>query len=266
MEYENLIVRREEKVAVLSLNRPKSLNALSPELIKELTAAFNAAATDPDIGAILLTGEGRAFSSGADLSGDPNDLPRGSDGQLDLGLALEDLYNPFVQAMRDTPKPVVAAVNGVAAGAAAGFAMAADLTIAARSAYFLQAFVNIGLMPDAGCTYTLGQAVGPQRAMGMAMLGERISAEQARDWGLIWDVVEDEALPEAGLALATRLSKGPLKALGHIKQAIHTGQSGTLDGQLQLERELQCACGRTDDFVEGAKAFVEKRRPHFNGR
>ncbi|WP_348675192.1 enoyl-CoA hydratase-related protein [uncultured Abyssibacter sp.] len=266
MDYETLLVRREGRVAIIAMNRPKMLNAMSVTMTRELNQAFDAAAGDDEVTAILLTGEGRAFSAGADVGGNPAELPKDESGRLDLGAPLEESYNPLIRSMRATPKPVVAAVNGLAAGAGAGVALAADLTVAARSAYFLQAFVNIGLMPDAGCTYTLSQAVGPQRAMGMAMLGEKISAEQAQAWGLIWDVMDDENFMESAMALVTRLSLGPLKALAHIKRAIHAGETGTMDQQLEMERDLQRECGQTQDFMEGAMAFVQKRAPKFTGR
>ncbi|WP_370299971.1 enoyl-CoA hydratase-related protein [Abyssibacter sp.] len=266
MDYENLLVSRQGRVEVLSMNRPKMLNALSMDLLTELNHALDAAIADAEVAVIVLTGEGRAFCAGADVGGSPADLPRDESGKLDLGAALETLYNPIVLKLRNAPKPVITAVNGLAAGAGAGFALAADLTVAARSAYFLQAFVHLGLMPDAGCTYTLAQALGPQRAMGLAMLGDKLSAEQAQQWGLIWDVQDDESLMEHSMALATRLAEGPRLALTNIKRAVRAGETGSMEAQLQMERELQRDCGQTQDFIEGAMAFAEKRSPRFQGR
>lgn len=266
MDYQTLLYGVEDRVALIRLNRPKALNALTPELLAELRDAIERAGADENVGAIVLTGEGRGFSSGADLVANAVKPPIGADGKLDLGLALETTYNPLVLQMRACPKPVVAAVNGMAAGAGASIALLADLTVAARSAYFLQAFVNIGLIPDAGGTWVLPRLAGPQRAMGMCLLGERLPAEQALQWGLIWDVVDDDQLLPAALALARKLAAGPGLAIERIKRALNAAQTNGLEAQLELERELQRECGRTQDFMEGAAAFAQKRKPTFRNR
>ncbi len=256
----------DRRVAVIRLNRPKALNAFVPELLDALAAALDRAAADDGVRAILLTGEGRAFSSGADLVANMTKPPLGDDGKLDLGLALETSYNPIITKMRALPKPIVAAVNGLAAGAAANVALLADLTIAGRSAYFLQAFVNIALIPDAGGTWILPRLAGPQRAMGMSLLGERLPAEKALQWGLIWDVVDDEQLMDAAMTLAVRLADGPTLAIARIKQSIHAAAQNDLTAQLALERELQREAGRAQDFMEGVQAFLQKRKANFQGK
>ncbi|HEY1078025.1 MAG TPA: enoyl-CoA hydratase-related protein [Fontimonas sp.] len=256
----------DRRVAVIRLNRPKALNAFVPELLDALAAALDRAAADEGVRAILLTGEGRAFSSGADLVANMTHPPLGDDGKLDLGLALETSYNPIITKMRALPKPIVAAVNGLAAGAAANVALLADLTIAGRSAYFLQAFVNIALIPDAGGTWILPRLAGPQRAMGMSLLGERLPAEKALQWGLIWDVVDDEQLMDAAMNLAVRLADGPTLAIARIKQSIHAAAQNDLETQLKVERELQREAGRAQDFMEGVQAFLQKRKANFQGK
>lgn len=264
--YKNILYNHAEGIATIRLNRPKQLNALTPELMAELSQVFDAAAADAQARVIVLTGEGRAFCSGADLGGNSPNLPRDAQGRFDLGETLDAHYNPFVLKMRALRLPVIAAVNGLAAGAGCSLALMADLTIAARSAYFLQAFVNVGLVPDAGGTWILPRAAGPQRAMGMALLGDRVPAEQAREWGLIWDVVDDDQLLPAALALAKRLAEGPALAIERIKRALHAGATSDLPPQLALESELQRECGRTQDFMEGAMAFAQKRKANFKGR
>lgn len=262
----DVLYSAENGVATIRFNRPQALNAVTFDSLAELTLAFDRAAVDADVRVIILTGEGRGFCSGADLAQNMAKPPIGEDGKLDLGLPLEQYYNPLVQRMRALPKPIIAAVNGMAAGAGASFALMADLTIAARSAYFLQAFVNIGLIPDAGGTWLLPRSIGPQRAMGLAMLGEKLPAETAKEWGLIWDVVDDDALMTTVNALAHRLASGPSVALGYIKQVMQAGAVNDLPAQLTLERELQRECGKTEDFMEGATAFTQKRKAQFKGR
>ena len=245
-------------VATLTIARPETLNALGTQTVAELREAVEEA---PRIGArcLLLTGEGRGFSSGADLAGSGG-LPD------DAGEALEKGFNPLVEALFALPIPVVAAVNGPCAGAGCSLALAADIVIAARSAYFLQAFVNIGLVPDAGATWLLPRLAGRARAMEMMMLGERISAEQALDWGMIARVVEDEFLAEEAVALATRLAQGPTIALGLIRRLARDAQNLTLTDALAAERIAQRDAGRTDDFRGAVFAFLQKRQPRFDGR
>jgi len=217
---------------------------------------------DPAIRALLLTGAGRGFCAGQDLS--DRSFPTGE--APDLGATLERLYNPLVRRLRALPKPVVCAVNGVAAGAGANLALACDLVLAARSARFIQAFCRIGLIPDCGGTWLLPRLVGEARAKALALLGEPLSAEQAEAWGLIWQVCDDEALLPTAHALCARLASQPTRALGLIKQAIQAGATNDLDTQLDLERDLQRAAGQGDDYREGVAAFLAKRPPAFTGR
>ncbi len=254
------------RVAILRLNRPAALNALTPDLLRALTEAMARAEADPEVGAILLAAEGRAFCAGADLADAEAQPPRDATGLPDLGAALEQGYNPLVLRMQQLRKPIVAAVQGIAAGAGASLALMADLTVAARSASFLQAFVNIGLIPDAGGTWILPRLAGRQRALGMALLGDRLPAETARDWGLIWSVVDDDMLQTEAMALAVRLARGPGVALGHIKAAVTAAADNSLDAQLADEVIRQRACGHTQDFAEGVSAFLQKRPATFRGR
>jgi 2-(1,2-epoxy-1,2-dihydrophenyl)acetyl-CoA isomerase len=265
MNYQDILYSVDRQVAVIRFNRPKALNAMTLDLMDELGQAFDRAAEDGEVRAVVLTGEGRGFSSGADLAATSDNPPLDLQGHLDLGYVLDRYYNPLILKMRALPKPVISAVNGMAAGAGANLALMADLTIASRSAYFLQAFVNVGLIPDAGGTWILPRAIGPQRAMGLTLLGDKLPAEKAKEWGLIWDVVDDEQLMPSALALAQRLAQGPGIAIERIKQAIHAAAENELGKQLDLESDLQRECGRSQDFMEGAMAFVQKRRPVFRG-
>jgi 2-(1,2-epoxy-1,2-dihydrophenyl)acetyl-CoA isomerase len=245
-------------VATVTLNRPDSLNALSAAMLEELRAAVDSL---PGAGArcLLLAGEGRGFSSGADLA---------SGGGLpdDVGAALEAHYNPLIEALFALPLPVVAAVQGPCAGAGCSLALAADIVFASRSAYFLQAFVNIGLIPDAGATWLLPRLAGRSRAMEMMMLGERIPAEQALAWGMIARVVEDEELASEAAALATRLALGPTIAYGLIRRLARDAGQLPLSEALAAERIAQREAGRTEDFKGAVMAFLQKRQPSFDGR
>lgn len=256
---EELIVQTEGAVRVLKLNRPDKLNPLNAAMHEALAAAFADIEADESVRAVLLTGEGRGFCAGADLN-----QSIGS-GTRDLGAAIDRHYNPLVRRMRALPKPIVAAVNGVAAGAGANLALAADIVIACDSANFTQAFIRIGLIPDAGGTYFLPRAVGDARARGLAMLGETITARQAADWGLIWRCLPDEGFLAAALAMATDLAARPTQALAAMKQAFNAAGANSLDAQLDVERDLQRRMGRTHDFMEGVRAFGEKRKPVFTG-
>jgi 2-(1,2-epoxy-1,2-dihydrophenyl)acetyl-CoA isomerase len=246
-------------VATITLARPDSLNALSAAMLGELREAVDTLAGS-GARCLLITGEGRGFSSGADLAGNGGGLPD------DAGAALEHYYNPLVEALFALPIPVVAAVNGPAAGAGCSLALAADIVIAARSAYFLQAFVNIGLIPDAGATWLLPRLAGRARAMEMMMLGERIPAEQAFEWGMIARVVEDQDLAEEAVALATRLAQGPTVALGLIRKLARDAGSQPLGEALAAERAAQRDAGRTEDFRAAVMAFLQKRQPQFRGK
>ena len=246
-------------VATITIARPDRLNALSAQTLEELRAAVEESGRS-GARCLLLTGEGRGFSSGADLGGDGGGLPE------DAGAALEQYYNPLVEALFALPIPVVAAVNGPAAGAGCSLALAADIVVAARSAYFLQAFVNIGLIPDAGATWLLPRLAGRARAMEMMMLGERVPAEQALEWGLISRVVDDEALGPEAVALATRLAQGPTMALGLIRRLARESGDVSLSQTLAAERVAQREAGETQDFKGAVMAFLQKRQPRFEGR
>jgi 2-(1,2-epoxy-1,2-dihydrophenyl)acetyl-CoA isomerase len=248
-------------VASLTLNRPDKLNAFTAAMHEQLAAALARIEGDRGVRAVLLTGAGRAFCAGQDLS------ERAMGGEaVDLGETLERLYNPLIARLVALDRPVVAAVNGVAAGAGANLALACDLVLAARSATFIQAFARIGLVPDSGGTWHLPRLAGTARALGMALTGEPVSAEQALAWGLIWRVVDDERLLPEARALAERLAAGPTLALGLIKRAIRGASRTTLEEQLAIERDLQRTAGASRDYREGVAAFLEKRPPHFEGR
>ena len=250
--------RTAENLAIVTFARPDRLNALTEQLLDETRFAINEAIAT-GARAILLTGEGRAFCSGADLAtsgGVPDDL----------GAALEAHFNPLVETIFAAPVPIVAAVNGPAAGAGASIALACDIVVAARSAYFLQAFVNIGLIPDAGATWILPRLVGRAHALEMMMLGERISADQALAWGLIARVVDDEHIVSEGIALATRLAQGPTLALGLIRKLAREAETATITEALAGERNGQRDAGRSEDFRNGIMAFLAKQQPRFTGR
>jgi 2-(1,2-epoxy-1,2-dihydrophenyl)acetyl-CoA isomerase len=249
-------------VRTITLNRADKLNAFNAEMNAALRAAL-AGAADDGVRAVLLTGAGKGFCAGQDLS----DRVQGEGGQApDLGQTIEDLWNPLVRAIRALPKPVVCAVNGVAAGAGANLALSCDIVLAARSARFIQAFCRLGLVPDSGGTYYLPRLVGEARAKGLALLGEALSAERAESWGLIWKAVDDDRLMADAGKLAGHLAMQPTYGLGLIKRAIQASADNPLDAQLDLERDLQREAGRSPDYAEGVRAFLEKRAPQFTGR
>jgi 2-(1,2-epoxy-1,2-dihydrophenyl)acetyl-CoA isomerase len=256
-----VLVSTADGVMRITLNRPDKLNAFVAEMHVLLREAMARAESDDSIRALLITGAGRGFCAGQDLT--ERDM---KDPKPDLGGGLEANYNPFILRLRALPKPVIAAVNGVAAGAGANLALACDLVLAARSASFIQAFSKIALVPDCGGTYWLPRLAGLQRAMGMALLAERVPAEDAERWGLVWKVVDDAKLMDEAAALARTLAAGPTHTYGMIKKALYASAGNTLSEQLDLERDFQREVGRHGDYREGVAAFLEKRKPAFTGR
>jgi 2-(1,2-epoxy-1,2-dihydrophenyl)acetyl-CoA isomerase len=245
-------------VATLTLNRPESLNALNAEMRRELLAALKAASRDDAVRAVVITGAGRGFCSGADL--------RGGSAERDFRRVVTDEYNPLISAIRALPKPVIAAVNGVAAGAGVSLALACDLVWAADDARFLQAFVRIGLVPDSGSTRTLVRALGRHRAAQLIFSGEPLSAEEARAAGLVNVVVPPAELADAAHAAGARLAAGPTRAIGYAKRLINHAEDASLAESVAMEADLQELAGRTEDHAEGIAAFSEKRDPKFVGR
>lgn len=248
-------------LATITLNRPDKLNAATAGMLAQLLDTIRTAGADDGVRAVLITGAGRAFCAGQDLSD-----PAATGPSADLATLIEQGWNPIISAIRSIPKPVVVAVNGVAAGAGANLALAGDVVIAARSAKFIQAFSLIGLVPDSGGTWALPRLVGDARARGLSLFGSPIDAETARDWGMIWDVVDDDALADETLEVARKLAAGPTRGYAAIKQAIDAAATNTLHEQLDLERDLQRQLGRSRDYAEGVAAFMEKRKPEFEGR
>jgi 2-(1,2-epoxy-1,2-dihydrophenyl)acetyl-CoA isomerase len=267
MQFDTLLYESRSGIAHVKLNRPDKLNALNLALITDLRAAAEAIAADRYVRAVVLTGCGRAFCSGADLSG--NDLlddPQRSRGE-NIRSRLLSHFNPMVNAWYRLPAPVVVAVNGVAAGAGVSLALVGDIVLAARSATFLQLFApKLGLMPDLGSTYHLPRLVGTARAKGLALLGDALSAADAASWGLIWACVDDAALASQAEALAERLAAGPTQAFERIKAVFNTEPPATLEEQLTIEARFQAELGDTEDFAEGVQAFRLKRAPKFIGR
>jgi 2-(1,2-epoxy-1,2-dihydrophenyl)acetyl-CoA isomerase len=257
-----IIHERRDGYHVITLNRPDRLNAFNEAQHHALRAALDEAEADTDCGAIVLTGAGRGFCAGQDLSDrDPTMLGESPD----LGLTLETFYNPLVRRLRGLDLPVICAVNGVAAGAGANIAFACDIVLAAKSAKFIQAFSKIGLIPDAGGTYWLTRHLGEARAKALAMTAQPLSAEDAAQWGLIWKAVDDERLIEEATALAQGFANGPKRAYALTKQAIQAASTNTLDQQLDVERSLQREAGWSDDYKEGVAAFLQKRPADFRG-
>lgn len=258
MDYQTIRLTVADDVATVRLNRPDVMNALNTQMRAELLHAVQLAGREARV--LVITGSGRAFCSGQDL-GD-----RATAASIDLERVLRDEYEPMLRAIFDCPVPTLAAVNGAAAGAGANLALAADVVIAAESAVFLQAFTRIGLLPDAGGTYWLPRQVGFARAMGAALFAEAVTAQQACDWGMIWEVVEDAAFEDHWRSRAAHLAKGPTVAYQGVKQALRASFGNSLEEQLTLEARLQGAAGKTRDFKEGVIAFTEKRAARFEGR
>jgi 2-(1,2-epoxy-1,2-dihydrophenyl)acetyl-CoA isomerase len=262
MEYRHVLRDLDAGVLTLTLNRPEVLNSCNRQMTAELRDACTAATSDDTVRAVLITGAGRAFCAGQDLA---EAVPPDGSPTPDIG-AIVDGYNQLVLAIRRLEKPVVAAINGVAAGAGANLALACDIVIAAEHASFIQAFVKIGLIPDTGGTFFLPRLVGLARATSLAMLGDKISAQQAKEWGMIHDVVPGDLLLDAAGGLARQLATQPTRGLGLTKRALNASLANDLETQLTLEADLQRAAGNTADHKEGVRAFQEKRPPTFVGR
>lgn len=252
-----------DDVATITLNRPERLNSFTEQMHRELRTAIDAVEKPGAARALIITGAGRGFSAGQDLAEATN---TGEPKDFDVSSTLERNYNVMLGRLRALPMPVIAAVNGVAAGAAANVALACDIVIAARSASFLQAFTKIGLIPDAGGTYSLPQRVGMARAMGLALLADSLPAEKAEQWGLIWKCVDDDKLMDEARTLARKMASGPTKAYALTKRALYAAADSSFERQLALEAELQREAGKSEDFREGVNAFLEKRPAKFTGR
>ena len=263
MSFEEIRFENESGVGIITLNRPKSLNAMTLNMVAEINRALDSCTVEQGVRAVLLAAEGRGFSSGVDLM---ETAGAGGGKGISTRMVLEDHFNPLLLRMRTFPLPIVAAVQGACAGVGMSFALTADLVIAAPSAYFLQAFRRIGLVPDGGATWLLPRLVGRARAMELGLLGERLPAETAREWGLINRVVEEDRLLEEGKALARNLASGPTVALGYIRRLFWDSEENDYEAQLSLEARLQDQASKTADFREGVKAFSEKREAQFAGR
>ena len=262
MQFENIKFDVDQGVATLSFNRPDTLNSFTVAMHEEVQQAMKMVRSNPQIRCLLLTGEGRGFCAGQDLN---DRAVKVTDKRPDLGESVEKYYNPLIRSIMNLDKPVVCAVNGIAAGAGASIALACDIVLAAKSAAFAQVFCKIGLVPDSGGTFNLPRAAGLPRAKGLAMLGDKLSAEKAEQWGLIWQVIDDdELLPEAQ-KLAQHLATQPTRGLATTKQLLNQSFNTTMDEQMECEKQAMRTLGQSDDYQEGVAAFMEKRKPNFTG-
>jgi 2-(1,2-epoxy-1,2-dihydrophenyl)acetyl-CoA isomerase len=262
MAFNCIIFEVKDGVGILTLNRPQSLNSFNTEMHEEIRVAFKQVREDAAIRCLIITGSGRGFCAGQDLSDRAVTAP---DGAPDLGESVEKYYNPLIRGIMTLPKPVICAVNGVAAGAGASLALACDIVLAARSASFVQVFCKIGLVPDSGGTWNLPRAVGLARARGLALLGDKLSAEKAEAWGMIWRCTDDDKLQDEALQLARHLATQPTKGLGMIKKLLTESTGNSLHQQLELEKQAMSLLSRSHDYREGVAAFLEKRAPRFKG-
>ena len=263
MNYENILFEINDGIAQLTLNRPDKLNSFTQAMHDEVRHAVHKVGGDKSVRVFVLTGAGRGFCAGQDLN--DRAVEPGARA-VDLGDSVEKNYAPLVLALRALPMPVICAVNGVAAGAGANLALACDIVLAAKSASFVEVFCKLGLIPDTGGTYFLPRLIGSARAMGLAMLGEKLSAEKAEAWGLIWKAVPDEDLAAETMAMARHFASAPTKGLAFTKQALYASAQNTLQQQLTLECGMMSELGRSEDYREGVAAFMEKRAPQFQGK
>ena len=262
MSYQHIEFEIHKGVAVLKLNRPGSLNSFTADMHGEVRAVLTEASESPAVRAVLITGNGRGFCAGQDL----NDRAVAPGAEMpDLGDSVNNYYNPLIRLITTMEKPVICAVNGVAAGAGANIALACDIVIAARSASFIESFSKLGLIPDSGGTWILPRLVGMARAKGLAMLGPKVKAEQAEAWGMIWQCVDDDELMSTALGLAEQMAEQPTRGFAFTKQAFAVSAVNTLDEQLEVEKDLMRAAGKTHDYKEGVSAFLEKRTPSYKG-
>ncbi|QJD89876.1 2-(1,2-epoxy-1,2-dihydrophenyl)acetyl-CoA isomerase [Duganella dendranthematis] len=269
MDYQNILFDISDGIATLTLNRPDKLNSFTQAMHDEVRHALKrtaAAAADGSVRVLVLTGAGRGFCAGQDLSDRAVGPSAAGARPVDLGDSVEKNYAPLVQALRALPLPVIGAINGVAAGAGANIALACDIVLATQSASFVEVFCKLGLIPDTGGTYFLPRLVGSARAMGMAMLGEKLTADRAEAWGLIWKAIPDDAFAAEVQAMARHFASAPTKGLAFTKQALYASAQNSLQQQLALECNMMSELGRSDDYREGVAAFMEKRAPQFKGR
>jgi 2-(1,2-epoxy-1,2-dihydrophenyl)acetyl-CoA isomerase len=262
MHFENIKFKIERGIAVLTLNRPEKLNSFTQVMHEEVRQALTELQADPSVRVLVLTGAGRGFCAGQDLS--DRAVEPGGQG-VDLGESVEKYYAPLIMTLRSLPMPVICAVNGVAAGAGANIALACDIVLAGRSASFVEAFCKLGLIPDSGGTWHLPRLIGLARATGLAMLGEKLSAEKAEQWGLIWRCMPDEALMVEAMSMAEHFAAAPTKGLAYTKKALQASYANSLPAQLKLEGEMMRELGYSHDYREGVSAFMAKRPAHFKG-